>query len=167
MATLFPRTPGEPVPEDETAGTAESGLRFLLLDTLIAHADLGAGFLVKLPPGVFGRLRFRWAIPVTRTLLYRTALSGFWRTDTHFGSTLTADFERPLSSLLVARLSGSGTITEVSRGIEWGGDLSLLAYFNPRAGAQIGAAVTGATRNSLAVVPASAPGPIRRVPSLK
>ena len=57
----------------------------------------------------------------------------------------------------------------MSRGVEWGSDLSLLAYFNPRAGAQIGAAVTGATRNSLVVVPASVPlqvATVRRAPGI-
>ena len=47
VATLFPRTPGEPVPEDETAGTAESGLRFLLLD-LLSKCDV---LLENLRPG--------------------------------------------------------------------------------------------------------------------
>jgi hypothetical protein len=46
---------------------------------------------------------------------------------------------------VLARLSGSTTITEVSRGLEWNGDLSLLATFRGRIGTQLGAAMSGAT----------------------
>jgi hypothetical protein len=59
--------------------------------------------------------------------------------------------ERPLARSFLARLAGTTTITEVSRGFEWGGDLSLIATFRARLGAQIGAAINGATDGAVPV----------------
>jgi hypothetical protein len=147
VSTLFrpASTPGEiPVPE-ENVGTADAGVRLSLWDTVRSHADLGSGVILRIPPGVYGRVRLRFAQPLANAFLARQALTGFWRTDTRFGTTGSADFERPLASSVLARLSGSTTITEVSRGLEWGADLSLLATFRARVGTQIGAAMGGAT----------------------
>jgi hypothetical protein len=145
---LFPPSPGTPrdaAAEEDEIGTSDAGLRFYLWDTLVSHADLGGGVLMKLPPGAYGRLRLRWAIPVKKAFLTRTAVTGFWRTDTHFGTTATLELERPMTSLLVGRLAGSGTVSEVSRGVEWFSELALLAYLDPRTGAQLGVAVNGVT----------------------
>jgi hypothetical protein len=46
----------------------------------------------------------------------------------------------------LARLSGSSTLTEKSRGIEWGGDLSLAATLKAHIGAQLGFGISGAER---------------------
>lgn len=154
VSSLFPRTPGPASPfasefDEQQQGGANAGLRFFLWDSLMAHADLGGGVLLQLPPGVFGRLRLRYALPVGKLFLTRYAASGFWRTDTHLGTTGEAAAERVLTRFVIARLAGQATVTQVSvtngRGTEWGTEAALVASFAQDVGAQVGVAATGAT----------------------
>jgi hypothetical protein len=78
-------------------------------------------------------------------------VTGFWRTDTLFGSTASGELERPLRPETLARLSASATVTERSRGLEWGADLALIAALRARIGAQLGFGVVGATRGPVGV----------------
>ncbi|HEX9050150.1 MAG TPA: hypothetical protein VF841_06400 [Anaeromyxobacter sp.] len=148
---LFPRQPSPGTPVDQTqadqdtVGAGDAGLRYFLLDTLAYHADLGAGALVQLPPGVYGRLRFRWAFPVGKLFLSRLALIGFWRSDVKFGTTASAELDRPVSSSLLFRLSGGGTRSERSKGIEWGSELAAIVPLPPSSAAQLAVATGGAT----------------------
>jgi hypothetical protein len=151
VSTLFPGEPGsdDPVPtadEDGDLGRGDAGVRFRVWESLVSHADLGGGILLDLPPGAYTRLRFRVAVPIGNLYLARSAVTGFWRTDeAGFGTTLSADLERVLSRGVVARLAGSGTLSEASVGVEWTGDLAVLASISARSGAQIGVAVNGAS----------------------
>jgi hypothetical protein len=149
FTALFPGeepAPGDVPAPEENLGTADAGLRLRIWETVTNSADLGGGVLFRLPPGVYGRLRFRFVEPLGARFLARQALTTFWRTDTRFGATGSAELERPLARSALWRLSGSSTITEVSRGLEWSSDLSLLATFKARIGTQVGAAMSGATR---------------------
>ncbi len=135
-------------------GTADAGVGFRLFETLAStvatHGDLGAGVILQLPPGVYGRARLRFVESLGARVLARQAVTGFWRTDTLFGSTGSAELERPLAVPLayssLVRLSGSTTITEKSRGYEWSGDLSLIATVRLQIGAQLGFGISGATK---------------------
>jgi hypothetical protein len=156
--TLFPGEPGEEgaaaetTAEDEGIGEGDAGLRFYLWDSFLSHASLGGGLLLDVPPGVYGRLRFRWAIPVRNILLTRVALVGFWRSDVKFGSSASLDLERPVVRSIFARLSGGATVSEGRwpiAGVEWSSELALLAPIPPRSAAQLGVAITGATRASV------------------
>jgi hypothetical protein len=149
ISTLFPPDPSDPARElttdDEDVGSGDAGLRYYLWDTLTTHGDLGAGILAQLPPGGYGRFRLRLAVPIRRLVLARSALTGFWRSDTRFGTSAVLDLERPVTPRAVVRLAGNGTITEVSRGAEWGTELALITTFGMRSAAQWGAAMNGAT----------------------
>jgi hypothetical protein len=148
VTALFPGedpAPGDVPAPQENLGTADAGLRLRIWETLTNSADLGGGVLFRLPPGVYGRLRFRFVEPLGMRFLARQALTTFWRTDTGFGVTGSAEVERPIARSSLWRLSGSSTASEVSRGIEWSSDFSVLATFESRLGAQVGAGMTGAT----------------------
>jgi hypothetical protein len=174
VSALFPRSPapnGAPAtqsPDDEAIGSGDAGLRFYLIDSLFAHADLGGGFLVQLPPGMYGQLRLRWAMPVGTLFLARTALIGFWRSDEKFGTSASVDFERPiLGRRLMARLSGGAMLSQRSDGVEWSSELAAIAPFPPRSAAQVGFAVTGATRANVAATnPVTGLSAISPVPTL-
>ncbi len=149
FSALFPRDRGGPneVPTPETnLGKAETGVGYRLWETVATHVDLGAGVLFQLPPGVYTRMRLRAVEPLGRSFLARQALTGFWRTDTLFGTTGSAEVERPLARSMLARLSGTTTIHQRSRGFEWAGDLSLLATLRERIGAQLGVSIAGASK---------------------
>jgi hypothetical protein len=151
LQSLFPRRPGSTNPEEEdTLGTGSAGLRLYFLDTLLSHADLGAGILTKLPPGVFGQVRFRTAVPVGKLFLTRAVSTGFWRTDTRFGTSEGLELEHPINRFLVSRLTGTGTLTELSQGVEWGSELGLFAYIDSHSAAQLALSVNGVSRPHLA-----------------
>lgn len=147
----------EPAAGDEAVGEGDAGLRFYLWDSFLSHASLGGGVLLGLPPGYYGRIRFRGAVPVGGLFLARGAVVGFWRTDVGFGSSLSLELERPVVRMIFARLSGGGTVTEESPGVEWTSELALLAQLSPRSGAQLGFAATGAT-DAEAIAPDPATG---------
>jgi hypothetical protein len=151
LQSVFPRGPGQALTDEDTfGGRGNAGLRLYFLDTLFAHADLGAGVLTRLPPGVYGQLRFRAAVPVGKAFLTRSVLAGFWRTDTRFGTSAGLELERPLTTMFVTRLSNTATLTELSRGIEWFSEAALFAQVSETAAAQLAFAVNGATRPPLA-----------------
>jgi hypothetical protein len=148
IGALFPGEPGADTAPDasEPIGTADAELRFRFWETLVSHGDLGAGILFRWPPGAFGRMRLRFAVPVKKLLLTRYVATGFWRDDTGFGTSAAAEAERPFGSMVVVRLGGSASLTEQSPGVEWRGELALLASFDAYSGAQVGATVNGATK---------------------
>jgi hypothetical protein len=129
----------------EPGGQASAGLRYLILDDLFTQTDAQAGVLTRLPPGVYARLRYRRQVPLGELLLARASASGFWQTDTGWGTREDLDLERRLSHRLLLRLANTGTVTERSRGLEWGSELSLLAAVSPRSAASLGAAALGAS----------------------
>jgi hypothetical protein len=140
---------GTDLPPEQQFGTADAGLGYRLWDTLQTHGDLGAGVMLQLPPGLYARARIRLVEPLSAGFLAREALTGFWRTDTHFGATGSAELERPVPFAYGAlwRLSGTTTITQRSRGFEWAGDLSLIATVFLRIGGQLGFGISGATES--------------------
>lgn len=151
LQNLFQRRAGaaNPADDDDTLGRT-AGLRFYFLDTLVSHADLGAGVLTRLPPGVFGQVRFRTAFPVRKLFLTRSVLTGFWRTDTRFGTSAGIELEHPLSRTFVLRLFNTGTLTELSQGLELTSELALFAYVDSHSAAQLALSVNGFTRPALA-----------------
>jgi hypothetical protein len=142
IGALFP---GEGEEVDEALGTGGAELRIRLWEGLIAHGDLGAGVLLQLPPGAFTRARLRWAFPAGELFLTRVATSVFWRTDTHFGTSIDASLERGIRRAALLRLSGQGQLTEASRGVEWSTELAALRAFTRTVFGSVGAGMLGAT----------------------
>ncbi len=151
IAALFPPEPGADTAREpeETTGTADAELRVRLWETLASHGDLGAGFLFRLPPGAFGRMRLRFVLPVKKIVLTRYVATGFWRTDTHFGTSAAVEAERPLGHMVLARLGGNATLTQRSKGVEWISEMAFLASPDGRSAIQTGATVNGATKATL------------------
>ncbi len=73
--------------------------------------------------------------------MYRSALAGFWRTDTRLGTSFEAHLERPfaLASPVVARLGSTLDLTQESRGLEWTPDATVVVGLGPRAAVALGA----------------------------
>lgn len=141
FTTMF----GEDAEEPEPVGSGGAELRLRFWEGLIAHGDLGAGVLLQLPPGGFARARLRWAIPVGDLFLTRLATTGFWRTDTHFGTSVDAHFERGIKRAALLRLSGSAQLTELSPGVEWSTELMVLRAFTRTVFGSVGVGMNGAT----------------------
>jgi hypothetical protein len=147
VSALFPEE-GE---EAETLGDGNAEVRVGLWDGIVSHADVGAGLLFDLPPGVFTRMRLRWAFPVGDLFLTRIATSGYWRTDTRLGTTLDLHLERPLLPTALLRLSSRARLTQVSRGVEWDSELATIVGLGRRSAASVQVGVRGATDDPRAV----------------
>lgn len=147
LQSIFPRRPGE---DENTLGAPNAGLRYYFLDTIVSHGDLGAGVLTHIPVGAYGQARLRAAVPLGMSILLRSALTGFWRTDTHFGTSAGLELERPLTASIVTRLGESATLTEVSQGIEWTSEAALLATLDEHTAGALGVTVSGYSRPNLA-----------------
>lgn len=148
IAALFP---GEGEEVDEALGTGGAELRIRLWEGLLTHGDLGAGVLLQMPPGAFTRARLRWAIPAGELFLTRLVTSGFWRTDTHFGTSIDVSFERGIKRTALLRLAGQTQLTQESRGVEWSTELAALRAFTRTVAGSVGVGMLGATRSHPAV----------------
>lgn len=124
-------------------GKADAVLRFTVLDTLRSTIDLGGGVLFALPPGVVGRVRFRYARELGRVALARTLATGFWNTRDGFGSNGSLALERALGTRLLLRWTNGTLISQVSHGWESASELALLAKLGRTTGLTIlGSAAT-------------------------
>jgi hypothetical protein len=142
-----PARTGAPLPTavDEGIGPGDAGLRYFVWDSVATKLDFGSGALLHRPLGVYGRVRFRWVAPVGRVLLVRTVSSGFWRSDLGFGTDAQLELTRPIARWLVVRAAGSGMRAERSDGVEWSGELALLAVLTWRVATQMALELDGAT----------------------
>jgi hypothetical protein len=147
LATLFPDREGEgggAVPTAEV-GRADAELRYGIVETLRTHISLGGGVLLQLPPGVRGRVRIRHAFPVSGSVLVRLGSTAFWDSLNGFGDTMQADFERRFGANTLVRWQNGATISEFSRGWEWGTGASVLQQFGRRTAIAAGGGVIGWT----------------------
>jgi hypothetical protein len=78
-------------------------------------------------------------------------VSGFWRTDTRFGTSGALELERPFGRRLAGRLSGGTSLTEESAGVEWSSEAALLAAIGPRSGAVLAGGPSGATGHEVGI----------------
>ena len=105
------------------------------------------GALVRYPPAAYVRARYRVAVPLSDVLLARSAFSVFWRTDTLFGTRTDASLSRRLGPASVLRLAGSAQISQrLTRGLEYGSDLTFLHAFSDTQAVATGGGLSGATR---------------------
>jgi len=132
--------PDDPAQEGTTLGAGNAELRFNLFDAVGSHADVGAGLLFRYPVGVFVRTGLRWRLVAGDLFVARLGLSGFWRTDTRFGTRASGRLERPLGPATLVRVGSEVLLTEVSHGVEWTPSTALIRAFGPRAGISLGAA---------------------------
>ncbi|NKI35648.1 hypothetical protein HFP89_10775 [Wenzhouxiangella sp. XN79A] len=96
------------------------GLRFLLSETGRTQFDLDGTVKVNtsgLNPRVRARGRHTWGL--SDTTLARFTQTAFWEREDGFGTVSRADWEWLPDSLSLVRLTGRGTFSEVSDGVDW------------------------------------------------
>lgn len=140
---LDPLLPGD-VPVPAGRRDVAIGVGLTILETLQTATDVRVGLLAGLPPGSYGRVRLRHAVPFGEVLLCRLSAAGFWQTNTGWGTREEVNLDRLLAPWLFSRLAGVATLTQRSRGLEWGEELGLTATFGRSAFALAGGA-SGAT----------------------
>ncbi len=133
-----------------SVGRAAAELRYALLENFRVKTDVGAGLLLKLPPGAIARFRLRYAAPIGRFALVRLGAISFWRSDLLFGETLNADVENEIARDTVLRLAGATTIdqTDRAKGFQWSTELATVHGLGPRSAISLAGQAAGVTRPS-------------------
>ena len=116
---------GDPNFDDISRGCDEEdqtrlGLRFLLGDRRNAQFDLDGTIKVN-SSGLNPRLRARgrFTRPLSETTLARWTQNVFWERDDGFGTSSRADWEWLPDPLTLVRLTGRGTVSEATEGVDW------------------------------------------------
>jgi len=121
-------------------------LRFGAFRGIESSLDLGAGALLRYPPGALVRLRYRAAAPIDDVLLARFSSQVFWRTDLHLGTRVTSALQWPITPSSRLRLGGAGQVAQRgTRGIEYGAELVYALAFTPTAAVAFGTDAQGAS----------------------
>jgi len=133
----------------DAIGRDSAGLRIAFGGSLRWSVDLQGGLLGQWPLGYYGRLRFRRSRPFPFETVGRAAVSGFWQTNTGWGTRQDVSLERLLGQRVLARLSGTGTITEVVHPWTWAGEASVLATFDRAMSLQVAGGPSGSVKTGL------------------
>lgn len=113
--------------DDDRDEQTRLGLRFVLTDFGRTQFDVDGTVKVSsggLNPRVRGRGRNTWGL--TETTQARFTQTVFWERDDGVGTSSRADWEWLPDSESLVRLSGEGTVSEGSDGMDWG--VSLVGY---------------------------------------
>jgi len=108
------------LPEGEADGSTRVGLRYNLREHLRSRLDLDAtvkGSLDSLNPLL--RARYRHATELSTATLLRFTQIAFWEREEGFGTTSRGDWEWLRDVDRQVRVSGQGTWSEESDGIDW------------------------------------------------
>lgn len=136
-----------------TAEQASLELRQALWRTPATLVDVGAGLRLRIPPEPYLRARLRHRQALGLGVSVRLSPSVFWESLDGFGVASGADFERPLGAHTLLRLGNQAQLTEVSKGVEWGSELSLAHEFaSLRTATAVGAGASGDTRPAAEVL---------------
>lgn len=101
------------------------GYRPVRRDARPGRFDVRLGVKVRFPlePFVQGRYRRYWFVSDSRLVRFRNTV--FWRNQRGFGETVSLDFEQALGRPFLFRLSGTGTFSESTEGVDWNTSATL------------------------------------------
>jgi hypothetical protein len=144
----LPEDPGNPgfdrtLPKTRLVNTE---LRYGVLKTPDLDLFLGAGVRFVLPVETFVRSRFLYTRRLGEVALARFGETVFWKDTVGFGETTEVALERQLGPKTLLRWANSGTLSQDSRGLEWGTELSVLQELSPQSAISLAGGVFGGTR---------------------
>ena len=112
-------------------GQSAAELRYDLASALLARVDVGGGVHIQIPPGGYLRTRLRSSFAVAPRWIAHLAQSGFYDSFQRFGTSSHAELEHHLAEGTLLRWDGVAFVTQVSRGWEWGSEVSALHALGP------------------------------------
>lgn len=112
---------------------------------------LGAGVRLRIPPEAFVRARFLYEHRLGNLALLRFGETPFWKDRDGIGETTEVSLERQIGPKMLLLWGNSGTISQRSRGLEWGSELSLLRQLAPDRAVTLAGGAFGTTRPSAVV----------------
>jgi hypothetical protein len=144
----LPEDPGNPGFDRTLPNTrlVNTELRYGVLKAPDFDLFLGAGVRVTLPVEPFVRSRFQYTRRMGEVSLVRFGETVFWKDTVGLGETTEVDLERQLGPKTLLRWANSGTLSQESKGLEWGTELSVLQQLSPMSAISLAGGVFGGTR---------------------
>ncbi len=103
------------------------------------------GIKLSSSPQLYGKGQYRWLVPLGTRRTGRFRQTVFWRSRDGFGTTTNLDLEQRFTKPFLLRWEASGTISEVSEGVEWFTGLTLFQELTTDMAARYRVWVRGAT----------------------
>ncbi|MDX8411891.1 MAG: hypothetical protein R8K46_08520 [Mariprofundaceae bacterium] len=143
---VLPDDPVDPGFElDPEVSRLNVGLRYDLLERPRYKLSLGSGVRLRFPVDPYARIRFRYTHPMGDVSLLRLIQTGLWRKDDGFSETTQLDLERALSESTLLRWGNSGTYGEITDGLNWASQVSLLHQFSDKTAISLDVGASGVT----------------------
>jgi hypothetical protein len=101
------------------------GLGYSPVSSTRSRMDYSVGVNTRWPPEPYAKARYRHLVFLDDNRLMRLRQTLFWRELRGFGTTSAVDYDVRLGQALMLRLSTTGTITEVSPGVEYWSSATL------------------------------------------
>ncbi len=144
----FEQRPGVDDDEDQT----RLGLRFIASESARSQLDVDGTIRVAsggLNPRLRGR--YRYVKGLSASTLARATQSVFWERVEGFGTTSRLDWEWLPNRDQLLRLSGEGTYSEASDGVDWRASITGFQQLSPKTALRAEAGMFGYTRPSFEV----------------
>jgi hypothetical protein len=87
---------------------------------------LSGGVKVDAPPEPYVKFRYYHRHEFSERSQLRLGQTVFWELEDRFGTTTNLDLERRLAEPLLLRWANTGTISEITNGVEWWSNLTLF-----------------------------------------
>jgi hypothetical protein len=129
--------------EDDQKNRVSTALRWITQQTDRMETNVDAGFR-GIDPFVRARYRHRWLLSEDQQI--RTLQEFFWKSTERFGERTEVNYDQTLSQLFLLRLSTAATFSEVSQGVDWTQQFSILQKIDELRAITYTAALTGHTR---------------------
>ncbi len=149
-SAVLPADPGNPGFNPEEPRTlvrqVNTEIRYEFRKTQSTYFFAGTGVRLVLPPEAFARVRYQFNEGFAEVYYFRFAVTPFWKNKDGFGETTEFSLERRIGPKTLLGWSNSGTISEISSGLEWGTSLSLTRQLGPKSVVSPSVGVSGSTR---------------------
>jgi len=122
-----------------------AGLRYDLFDQPRYKLSLGGGVRVRFPVDPYARVRFRYTHPMGNVSLLRLTQTGLWRKEDGFSETTQLDLERAFFESTLLRWANSGTYGEITDGLNWASQMSLLHQYSAKTAISLDVGAWGVT----------------------
>ncbi|MEW6338075.1 MAG: hypothetical protein AB1625_11835 [Acidobacteriota bacterium] len=130
----------------ESENETVAGLEYAPTQGKGSRLSFSAGARIADPIDPYARVRFRRLVPIGDDALFRFRQTVFWRETQGFGTTTSFDIERRREGGFLLRLSLSGTISEVTDGVDVGSELTAYRWLDERSAIACHAWAAGETQ---------------------
>jgi hypothetical protein len=129
--------------DEDKKNRVSTALRWIALQSDRMEIDLDTGFR-GIDPFTRARYRNRWSLSERQQIRFLQEI--FWKNSERFGERTEINYDQILSSHFLFRINNASTFSEVSEGVNWTQQFSILQKLDALRALTYTAAFTGHTR---------------------